>query len=149
MRPATLLRFGVVSIVIGGAYLGLIGVFTAIIPNPIFVRMTPVTASNLVFWIVPAILAGALTASYVVPVAVEGCDVSQRVFGGGVLSVLAAGCPLCNKVVVLALGTSGALSYFEPVQPLLGLASVVLLMYALWLRLGRRSFLAASGPVRS
>ena len=34
------------------------------------------------------------------------------------LAFLAVGCPLCNKVVVLLLGASGALTYFEPIQPL-------------------------------
>jgi hypothetical protein len=43
-------------------------------------------------------------------------------------------CPICNKLVVLALGVSGALSYFAPIQPVLGLASVALLIYALLLR---------------
>jgi hypothetical protein len=32
---------------------------------------------------------------------------------GSVLSFLAAGCPVCDKLVVLALGMSGAVTYFR------------------------------------
>jgi hypothetical protein len=56
-----------------------------------------------------------------------------------VLSFLAAGCPACNKLVVLAVGTTGALDYFRPLQPLLGLASLVLLGVALGARLRVRA----------
>jgi hypothetical protein len=127
--------FVVVSLSAAGAYLLAVGVVTAVIPTPLFVRLTPITLSNLVFWIVPALLVGPLIASSVVPIAPRTCAVANRTVAGGVLSFLAVGCPLCNKLVVLALGTSGALTFFEPVQPLLGLVSVGLLGYALWLRL--------------
>jgi hypothetical protein len=132
-----LVTFGGVSVVIAAAYVVVIGIVTAVIPNPLFDRMTPVTVSNVVFWIVPALLFGPLLASYVVPVVPAGCQVGERTFAGGLLSFLAVGCPLCNKVVVLLLGTSGALAYFEPIQPLLGLASVALLGYAIWQRFRR------------
>jgi len=127
--------FVVLSISAAVVYLLGVGIVTAVIPTPLFVRMTPVTISNLVFWIMPALLVGPLIASSVVPIAPRTCDVANRAVAGGVLSFLAVGCPLCNKLVVLALGMSGALTYFEPIQPLLGLVSVGLLGYALWLRL--------------
>ena len=119
------------------AYLLVVGVVTAVIPTPLFIRMTPVTVSNLVFWIVPAFLFGPLVASSLVPITAQRCTVGNRTVAGGLLSFLAVGCPVCNKLVVLALGASGALTYFEPVQPLLGLVSVGLLGYALWQRLGQ------------
>lgn len=45
------------------------------------------------------------------------------------------------------MGVSGALTYFQPIQPLLGTASVALLAYGLWLRLGppRSGELSAAG----
>jgi hypothetical protein len=55
--------------------------------------------------------------------------------GGGLLSVFAIGCPICNKLVVLALGASGAFAYFALIQPILGQLSVGLLLYALRVRL--------------
>ena len=53
---------------------------------------------------------------------------------GGVLSVLAVGCPTCNKLVVLLLGTTGALTFFAPLQIYIGIASVLLLGWTLLLR---------------
>jgi hypothetical protein len=139
--------FVALSIGAAAAYLLVVGVVTAVIPTPLFVRMTPVTPANLVFWIVPALLVGPLVASSLVPITPRTCDVGNRTVAGGLLSFLAVGCPLCNKLVVLALGASGALTYFEPVQPLLGLLSVGLLGYAVWRRLGPR---AANGhPARA
>jgi hypothetical protein len=54
---------------------------------------------------------------------------------GAFLSFLAVGCPVCNKIALVALGYSGALQYFAPVQPYLALIGVGLLMYALRKRL--------------
>jgi len=54
---------------------------------------------------------------------------------GGLLGFLAVGCPVCNKLVVVALGTTGAMSWFAPIQPILAVASVVVLAIALRTRL--------------
>lgn len=62
----------------------------------------------------------------------------------GLLGYLAVGCPVCNKVVVLALGTSGAMTWFAPLQPVLALASVVLLLVALRSRLQAEQACATS-----
>ena len=42
--------------------------------------------------------------------------------------------PICNKPVVLLLGTSGALTFFAPIQLYIGIASVLLLGWTLLLR---------------
>ena len=56
------------------------------------------------------------------------------------LSTFAIGCPICNKLVVALVGASGALNYWAPLQPLLGLASVAFLPATLAVRLrGDRS----------
>ena len=62
---------------------------------------------------------------------VEGAQTERGTLLGGIGSLLAVGCPTCNQVVVAALGTSGALSLFQPVQPWLGLASLGLLTWLL------------------
>lgn len=54
---------------------------------------------------------------------------------GGFLTYLAVGCPVCNKIALLALGYTGALQWFAPVQPVLAVAGVALLAYALRRRL--------------
>lgn len=53
------------------------------------------------------------------------------------MSFFAVGCPVCNKIVLIALGSIGAMRYFEPVQPILALASIVLLGWALSTRIRR------------
>jgi hypothetical protein len=51
------------------------------------------------------------------------------------LGWLAVGCPVSNKLVVALLGTSGALNYLAPIQPLLGVLAVGLSATALMVRL--------------
>lgn len=51
---------------------------------------------------------------------------------------------MCNKVVLLALGYSGAMRWFAPLQPLLQVAGIAVLAWALVARL--RSSLACAPP---
>ena len=51
------------------------------------------------------------------------------------LSYLAIGCPVCNKLVLVALGSTGAVQFFAPIQPYLALAGVGVLGWALVVRL--------------
>ena len=122
--------------VLAAAVVGLlIGIPTGIIDTPWYTRMTPVLWWNYPVWALSSVLTGALVATYVrdpsVPVpATEG----GKTFAGSMLSLFAVGCPICNKLVVLTLGVSGALTWFAPIQPLLALGSLALLGYALWAR---------------
>jgi hypothetical protein len=111
--------------------LAVIGLTTAIFENWFFVRMTPVRAQDYVIWVVSAVLIGLIGGSYFVDRSKSG---DGKIVSGGVLSVLAVGCPICNKPVVLLLGTSGALTFFAPVQLYIGIASVLLLGWTLLLR---------------
>jgi hypothetical protein len=128
----------------GAGWLALSGVPTDLIYTPLFVRMTPVQWWNYPLWVTGALLVGLLAATYVAAGPsgniTTGASHGGKAFGGGMLfSVFAVGCPDCNKLVVLALGAGGALTYFGPAQPVLGLLSVGLL-YALRARLaGERS----------
>jgi hypothetical protein len=134
---------------VGGAILVAlsIGIPTDVIPNPVFGR--PLV--DVTWWAYPqlavtAALGGLLIATYVAepndrPVdrhisETDEIDAPGRVGGvGGLLSFLAVGCPTCNKLVVLAVGTSGALDWFAPAQPLLALVSIGLLGWAVRVRL--------------
>jgi hypothetical protein len=109
------------------------GVPTDVIPNPLAHREMPVTWWSYPALAVTALLGGMLAATYVRTRA--DSNVTGRSAGGGLLSLLAIGCPACNKLVVLLVGTSGALSLWAPLQPLLAIASVVLLAWALRARL--------------
>ncbi|WP_346958295.1 hypothetical protein [uncultured Arthrobacter sp.] len=113
-----------------------VAVPTDLIDTPFFSREVPPT-----WWSYPAlgltaVLTGLLLATYIsrepeVAGGSEEADTKGR-FGaaGTIVSFFAVGCPVCNKLVLLALGTSGAMQYFEPVQPLLAGLSIALLLWA-------------------
>jgi len=133
-EPRSVAYFVIASVVAAAGYAAVIAIPTAILPNPFFIRMTAPTVWSWVFWILPALLFGPLAASYIVPGMHRTCSLQGKTMAGGILSYLAVGCPICNKIVVAVLGVSGALSYFAPIQPILGALSVALLGYGLWLR---------------
>jgi hypothetical protein len=109
---------------------------TAILKTPIFGREIEVTPWSVPVVIVTSILSGMLFATYIKMEQSIDEDRSLKVGGAGALfSFLAVGCPVCNKLVLVALGYSGAIQYFAPVQPYLAAAGILLLAYALRKRL--------------
>ncbi len=77
------------------------------------------------------ILVGIIAGTYTLK---AGGRSEGKVISGGFLSFLAVGCPICNKLVLVLLGSSGALTYFAPAQLLIGIASIALLGWALHMR---------------
>lgn len=117
-----------------------VGIPTDVIPNPVFGRPVDVTWWSSPVLVVTAVLGGLLIATYVrEPGDADAPDELDRpgTTGGvgGLLSFFAVGCPTCNKLVVLAVGSSGALDWFAPAQPFLAVLSIVLLASALRSRL--------------
>jgi len=94
-----------------------------------------------VIWVVSVLLIGplmGLTTLYPVGSKTTTQDRSLkgsgRALAGTLLSFFSVGCPVCNKVVVLLLGLGGAMTFFNPLRPFLGLASIVLMSVTLFLR---------------
>jgi hypothetical protein len=110
----------------------LLGLPTSLVPNPVFGRILPPEWWNYPVFAASAVLGGLILATYLKPrdSAVPREPRSRLGMAGGVLSFLAVGCPVCNKLVLLALGTSGALTIWAPLQPVLALVSLVLLAVA-------------------
>jgi hypothetical protein len=126
----------VTAFVVAIATFFVIGIPTAVIENPIFGRAIGVTAWSVPVLIATSVLSGMLFATYVRMDAVITDENSAKVGSiGGFLAYLAVGCPVCNKLALIALGSTGAIQYFGPVQPYLGAAGILLLMYALRKRL--------------
>jgi hypothetical protein len=133
----------------------LIGIPTVLIPNPVFGRQVPVHVWNYPVWIASSVLAGMLAATYVrrtrgmaeMAATDDTGDVPSR-FGmvGGVLAWFAVGCPVCNKIALLALGYSGAVTWFALVQPFLAAAALVTTAGALLMRL-RGQILCSRSPL--
>lgn len=144
----------VVAIATGAAVAIVIGVATVLIPNPVFGREIPPVWWNYPVWLVTSALSGMLVATYIHPhrsaaskatVAdggspdeggkVEARRSSRMGTAGGILAWFAVGCPVCNKIALLALGYSGAITWFTPVQPFLALGALILTSVALVWRL--------------
>jgi len=125
--------------VIGGLIIAiLVALPTAVIPNPIFGRAIEVTWWSYPTVLIAGILGGLLVGTYVRVPGAQSVDQAMKLGTvGGLVTFFAVGCPVCNKLVLLALGTSGAMTWFAPVQPFLALASLVLLAWALRMRLRR------------
>ncbi|HEX6969452.1 MAG TPA: hypothetical protein VF174_11675 [Micromonosporaceae bacterium] len=120
-----------------------IAVPTDLIDTPMFSRSVPVTWWAWPVLLITSVLSGLLFATYVAhpdttgrePDGSGGRAESRLGTAGGLLSLLAVGCPVCNKIVLLALGASGAMTWFAPAQPVLAAASIALLGWALRRRL--------------
>lgn len=131
-----------------------VGAPTDVVPTPLFGRSVPVQWWNYPALALTAVLAGLVLSTYVrppaaSPIAPPSAAPPTRPPGtvrdgrmgalGGVLSFFAVGCPVCNKLVLVLLGSSGALSYWAPLQPLIAVASVALLAEAALRRLSAQS----------
>ena len=153
----------------------MIGLPTDVIPNPVFGRQVPVTWWSYPVLALTAGLAGVLAATYVhmakdrpartgstasTPQArqadraapQDGDMVTTRSLrlpaAGGLLSWFAVGCPVCNKLVLLAVGATGAVKWFAPIQPALAGLSLALLAASVVVRLrGMRRCPVAGRPV--
>ncbi len=133
-----------------------LGLVTVLIPNPVFGREVPPTAWSYPVWIATSVLTGVLFATYVRPrdaagvaepaaaAALEsgagaGPQAEQKTswlgMAGTITGWFAIGCPVCNKIALIALGYSGALTYFAPIQPWLAVLALVLLVVSLMYRL--------------
>ncbi|WP_207223901.1 hypothetical protein [Pseudonocardia sediminis] len=119
---------------------------TAVLPTPWFDREIAVTWWSYPVVAVVAILGGLVAATYVRPIETPAAG-GRRAWVGGALTWFAVGCPVCNKLVLVALGYAGALTWFAPWQPVLAAVSILSLLWALRARLrGQRScVVAASG----
>jgi hypothetical protein len=108
---------------------------TDLIDTPLFGRAIAPAAWAYPVWIASSVLVGMLVAR-------DG-RVGRVAAGGGLLALLAVGCPVCNKAVVLALGSTGAVEWFSPAQPVLAGLSVAALLAALALGPSPRAALVA------
>lgn len=106
-----------------------IGLPTDIVANPVFGREVPVRPWEPVVLVLTSILTGlwfGLQRARSETRADE--DSSVPTLGAAGLALFAVACPVCNKVVLLALGTSGALGIWQPLQPWLAGVSLVALV---------------------
>jgi hypothetical protein len=130
----------------------------ALIPNPIFGRAIEPEWWSWPVTIATGILAGLVIATYVnvAPSLAQDTHADEPEVSdtagragviGGLVSFFAVGCPVCNKLVLIALGSTGAVQWFAPIQPILAVAALGLLVWALRRRL--QGEIACAVPTRS
>jgi hypothetical protein len=127
-----------------------LGIATRLIPNTLFTREIQPVWWNYPVWIATSVMTGILIGTYVraqrpprgqtdraenteTRTSTEAQVVSDRDerrsgrFGvaGGMLAWFAVGCPVCNKIALLALGYTGALTWFAPLQPVLAVGALL------------------------
>jgi len=148
MRAWTARRW-VAAAVTAVVFTVVVAIPTDMIDTPLFSRDIPVTWWAWPSLIITSVLAGLLLATYVRQDTPGGSDAAsdgegsddandRAAKGGwvaGVLTFFAVGCPVCNKLVLIALGYAGAISWFAPVQPYLQLVAIALLIWGLRVRL--------------
>ncbi|MEM7275552.1 MAG: hypothetical protein AAF547_20925 [Actinomycetota bacterium] len=141
----TWLRAAAIAVVAGV----IIAIPSDLIDTPFFGRPgVPVRGVDYVVLAVTAALIGLILAIRPGPSAAAESQETRTILGGFV-SFLAVGCPVCNQLVVALVGTSGALSWWAPVQPVVGLAAIGLLLYTLRLRLRTYRLTACPLPAAS
>ncbi|MCP3856493.1 MAG: hypothetical protein GY745_18230 [Actinomycetia bacterium] len=125
-----------------------IGVPADLIDTPIFGRPVPVRGIDYLILAVTTALIGLVFAIRLDGEAERDEAQQTRTVWGGFVSFLAVGCPVCNQMVVALVGVSGALSWWEPVQPLVGLLAIGLLLAALRQRLATYELTSCPLPAR-
>ena len=68
---------------------------------------------------------------------------------GAFIGFLGIACPVCNKLLVLLIGSALLLEYFEPVRLYVALGGAALLALAVWLKLARPECLKAEAQAGS
>ncbi|KWX20506.1 membrane protein [Mycolicibacterium wolinskyi] len=134
---------GAVAVGVGLA----VGIPSALVPNPWFARMTAVPGWGYAAWILIAVMSAVLAATYVGDASATSTTSRRTGIVANIGSILAVGCPVCNKLVVATLGVSGALNMWAPVQPVIAAVSVSLLGWALWQRISSRRACPAPSDV--
>ena len=133
------LRFWGLSVLYTFGAALLIGIPTVLIPTIFFKRMTPTNSQDYVIWGISVILIGAVMAlATLYPMAnssISSDGGGKRAVVATLLSFFSVGCPICNKLVVFLFGLSGAMTFFNPIRPFLGVASIILLGGTLLLRI--------------
>lgn len=129
-------RRWLVALVAAVGFVLVVAIPTDLIDTPVFGREIPPTWWAWPSLLVSSVLGGLLVATYVrAPEQPERAASRRGGWVGGLLTYFAVGCPVCNKLVLLALGSAGAITWFEPFQPFLQGAAVLLLLWALRSRL--------------
>lgn len=103
----------------------ILGIPTALIPTGFYKRMTPPTIIDYSILSIVSILIGANASVYFYKK--FGQKNGLAALGSGFLGFFAISCPICVSFLVAIFGTAFMLAYYDPIRPLLGAISIVVL----------------------
>ena len=156
--------------VISAGFLFVLGIPTAVIPNPFFRRMLPAGMPDYFILAATSLLIGAYISvsmyyykmyyhrnyeskSYKgrrsAPAAGGSRDVAFT--AGAIPAVLGFICPVCNALLVAVFGATSLIIYFEPVRHYFGFAGIAILSVLLYRRIkqkGQKDCCAVCKPIR-
>ena len=118
-----------------------------LLDTPLFGRPVEARAIDYLVLAITAALIGTVLAIRPDQLTARDEEDQTRTIWGGFVSFLAVGCPVCNQAVVALVGMSGALSWWAPVQPIVGLSAIGLLIHTLRRRLDTYELSACPIPV--
>lgn len=107
----------------------ILGIPTALLSNPIipYVRMIPATQLDYVFLFATSLLA----AVYLALPENKACKTGKGALGGGFLGFISFSCPTCSMLLVFLLGFDFMYNVVNPIRPLLGIISIIVLSHAI------------------
>jgi len=109
-----------------------LGTPTALVPNPIiqYTRMIEATLLDYFFLATTSLLLGILISLKLYFKSEK--RVGARELAGGTAGFVAFSCPICNALLVALLGGTTIMAFIEPLRPLLGVVSVIILSYLIY-----------------
>ncbi len=113
-------------------FIGLFVVFsvpTALLSNPIipYVRMIPATWLDYFFLLATS----ALAAVFLALPENKTCSPNKTAFAGGFFGFVSFACPICNHLFVSLIGFAFLYNVVNPLRPLIGIVSIVILAYGI------------------
>lgn len=112
------------------------GSITSLVPNPFFTRMFPPTFLDFTFLTLTSLMLGTYVSLHFYHKekvrSLGKCDYAA--VGGTVSSFLAFSCPVCNLLLVSLFGATALLTYFQPLQPVLGFLGIIILGLAIFFK---------------
>src|SRR3989338_865674 len=121
--------------IISGALVFLaLGIPTALVPSGLFKRMIEATIWDYIFLFAVPVLFGVFIALYKGKSKKKTCGVA----GGLAAGWLGVICPICTSFLVYVFGATTLLTYFDPIRPLFGLLSVVILSLLIYFQYAER-----------
>lgn len=124
------------------------GIPTDLVPTPFFIRMVPAGPLDYLFLMLTSLLVGAFVALHLYGRRANSAHRGEgTILGGSLGSIVAFGCPICNKLLVVLIGVGGALNFIDPYRPVIGTLSVAAMGTAVYLKAQAvRSPVACSVP---